>query len=178
MAKEKKTKEVDVVPGVSKELLSTEEQANTTEQVGEISVEKTTETVTLVENKISVEDAKQILAKGQEEIPFKTVEELEKHLDNETLAHIKAIADTVIEDKVLDNLAPTESVTPEIAKEEVEQTKKEMKEVVQIDTTLSPGALKWQAYLNMTKMSPETFLIKYPTHVSRMFIKEIIEKSK
>ena len=173
MAKEKKTKEVDVVPGVSKELLSTEEQANTTEQVGEISVEKTTETVTLVENKISVEDAKQILAKGQEEIPFKTVEELEKHLDNETLAHIKAIADTV-----LDNLAPTESVTPEIAKEEVEQTKKEMNEVVQIDTTLSPGALKWQAYLNMTKMSPETFLIKYPTHVSRMFIKEIIEKSK
>lgn len=64
--------------------------------------------------------------------------------------------------------------------EKKDSTKKEMKEVLQVTPSeeLSPNAKKWQAYLNMTKMTPEVFLTKYPNHPSRMYVKEIIEKRK
>lgn len=39
---------------------------------------------------------------------------------------------------------------------------------------LSDQAKKWLAYLNYTKVSPEQFITKYPTHKFITFIKEII----
>jgi len=138
MAKEKKIKKdntIEVVPGVSKELINKKDEVADNK---ELSIETKQDMVAF-----NVNTKEDLIEK------IKSSEEESKKLE-EKLNEIK-------------------KEKPEVAKEMLQVTPSE---------ELSPNAKKWQAYLNMTKMSPETFLIKYPNHPSRMFIKEIIEKSK
>src|SRR4051812_24019675 len=68
-----------------------------------------------------------------------------------------------IEGKIVDEILPIE-------------TKIEMQEVLQIkNTSMSDQATKWEKYIAMYRMTPELFLEKYPYHIHRKFIEEIIE---
>lgn len=54
----------------------------------------------------------------------------------------------------------------------------QMPEVVQIPSIMSEQAVKWERYIAMYRMTPESFLEKYPNHVNRKFIEEIISFKK
>lgn len=50
---------------------------------------------------------------------------------------------------------------------------KVMEEVIMVP--LSEQAMKWEKYISMYRMSPQIFLEKYPNHMHKKFIEEIIE---
>jgi len=61
----------------------------------------------------------------------------------------------------------------------IEEEKPKMKEVVmEVTKKLSYQAQKWSDYLKLQSMTPERFLEKYPVHLSRTFVQEIIDFEK
>ena len=51
---------------------------------------------------------------------------------------------------------------------------KEMEVVFQVQNNMSEQAVKWEKYITMYNYTPKTFLERYPYHVHRKFIEEII----
>ena len=81
----------------------------------------------------------------------------------------------------LDELIPSHPATKEIIKEIVEEVeKKEIKQksIPNVEskstTVLSAQAKNWRAYLEKLKISPEDYLIRYPNHVNKRFIEELL----
>lgn len=66
-------------------------------------------------------------------------------------------------------------IIPPIEKNEFNKLLDSMPEVVEKKEIvgLSPMAIKWDAYLNMQRMTPDRFLEKYPKHPFKQFVEEI-----
>jgi hypothetical protein len=58
--------------------------------------------------------------------------------------------------------------------ENVEKEEYKMPEVFIPQRRMSEQALKWEKYIAMYNFTPETFLERYPNHVNKRFIEEII----
>lgn len=56
-------------------------------------------------------------------------------------------------------------------KEIIEEPSEEIEEV---SKSLSPQALKWKKYLKGLKITPEEYLLRFPDHVYKKFIEELI----
>lgn len=84
----------------------------------------------------------------------------------------------------LDVKNPVPTIEKETVKELVEEinketTKEKSKEtpVVQAQLTskkLSPQAINWKQYLDKLGISPKDYLIRYPDHINKRFIEELL----
>lgn len=104
--------------------------------------------------------------KKKEEIDI-LIEAREKVIEETSIKIIDEEKQKLIEEILTIN-SPKEEVMAEV--------KNEMPEVLQLkNSEMSEQAMKWEKYIAMYKMTPEGFIEKYPYHIHRKFIEEIIE---
>jgi hypothetical protein len=128
-------------------------------------------------------------------MPFKKKEKVEDVVEVETAPKqktpkvkptLETVTETIIENNTptIANLSEDDSITSSTVNITPEQLKnntptenidgKEMEVVFQVQRNMSDQAVKWEKYISMYNYTPETFLERYPYHVQRKFIEEII----
>jgi hypothetical protein len=79
----------------------------------------------------------------------------------------------------LDETSPVIGILPEeVIREVVKENKEQSKENKQVISTstklLSSQAKNWKIYLEKLGISPKEYLIRYPDHVNKRFIEELL----
>lgn len=110
--------------------------------------------------------------KKKEEIDI-LIEEREKVIEQQI---IQLVEESKQEGEVIVTELPSVKNEEEFIITPLAEIKNEIPEVFQLTNyEMSEQAIKWEKYIAMYKMTPEGFLEKYPYHIHRKFIEEIIE---